>query len=240
MKYNFNQFSVWQKPQKWLFKPVLTTLNNWIMFWTKHFKTSNEWTAQKRYVQIRRSHFFRFERVSMLVISLKLFKPSGNDYASSLSCPSSVYNCWASILCWSPSSLTFPMMLGAPKLLSVGPPTLSSAYWSCWFYGGIMLSMAGSSCFCSSVCCLNSSNVPKRLIFRLLRSWDTFLELALSKWIVLPLLSTYRTKSHQLNSHKYQPFFLYNSTYMRWTAEHAAHSTSRQWPLCATVDFVRS
>ena len=156
--------------------------------------TGQHWSYDKR------SHFFRFERVSMVVISLKLLKPSGIDSASSLSCPSSVYNCWASTLCCSPCSLTFPMMLGVPKLLNVGPPTLSWAYWSCWCYGDIMVPMAGSSCFCSSVCCLNSSKVPKRLIFRLLRPWGTFLELALSKWIVLPLLSTYHTKSHYLYS----------------------------------------
>ena len=33
--------------------------------------------------------------------------------------------------------------------------------------------------------------------------------------------------------------FFRNDTYMRWTAEHAVRPTSRQWPLCAAVDFVR-
>ena len=132
------------------------------------------------------------------------------------------------------------MMLGAPKLLIVGPPTLFSAYWSWWIYGGIMLTMKGSSCFCSSVYNLNCSKVPKRSIFRRFRSWGTFLELAFSKWIVLPLLSTNWKKYHQLNSHKYQPLFFYNTTYMRGKAQRAEHSTSRQWPLWSTVAFLRS
>ena len=176
----------------------------------------------------------------MLVISLKACRSPGIDYVSWSPCPSSDYNCCPSFLCWSPKSLTFPMILGAPKLLINGSPPRSGAYWSAWSTSGSGLIIAGSSCFCSSVCCLNSSKVPKRLICRLLRSWGTFLEPAFNKWIVLPRLSKNWKKQRKVNFHKKKPVRSNTTTYVRWKAKHAVHSTSRQWPLSSAVPIIRS
>ena len=176
----------------------------------------------------------------MGVISLKPLMSSGMDYVSWLPCPPSDYNCCASILCWSPRSLILPMMFGSWKLLVTGASSRSWVYWSAWVCWGLMGIMAGSSCFCSSVCYLNSAKVPKSLTFRLLRPIGILLEFSLSKWIVLPLLSTHWKKQINIDAHNDQPLRSYTTTYRTWTATHAAHSTSRQWPLSSKCDFVRS